>query len=257
VHHMKTATGVLIVALFLTLSFPAWTQDAVPGEILERTIFIKGPTEAGSAFSIDFEGKIYLITARHVVAGVPMTNATLQIWQGQQWKDYHTVKTIFPGSGDVDIAIFETNEKASKPYEVPTVFESGSAVMFGQRVWFVGYPFGIETHFASGQKAPFVKSGTMSALDASNSDAMVLYIDAFNNPGFSGGPIVFWDSGKKTNVILGVVQGYREDTAKVLVNGQHLDTQLLVNTGILVGYSVRHAMEAIRASTHPQSAAPK
>ena len=28
-----------------------------------------------------------------------------------------------------------------------------------------------------------------------------------------------------------MVQGYKEDTAKVLVNGQHVNTQLLVNSG--------------------------
>jgi len=72
-----------------------------------------------------------------------------------------------------------------------------------------------------------------------------LYIDGFNNPGFSGGPILFWSFNERAYRILGVVQGYREDTAKVLVNGQHVDTQLLVNSGILVGYSIEHAIQAI------------
>ncbi len=35
----------------------------------------------------------------------------------------------------------------------------------------------------------------MSAIDATHPDAVVIYIDGFNNPGFSGGPIVFWDDG--------------------------------------------------------------
>ncbi len=45
--------------------------------------------------------------------------------------------------------------------------------------------------------------------------------------------------------IVGVVQGYKEDTAKVLVNGEHVDTRVLVNSGILVGYHIEHAIQAI------------
>ena len=85
----------------------------------------------------------------------------------------------------------------------------------------------------------------MSAVDATNPNAVVLYVDGFNNPGFSGGPIVYWDFSKHTYKIAGVVKGYREDTAKVLVNGEHVDTQLLVNSGILVGYSISHVIQAI------------
>jgi hypothetical protein len=85
----------------------------------------------------------------------------------------------------------------------------------------------------------------MSAVDATNPDAIVLYIDGFNNEGFSGGPIVYWDFGKHSYRITGVVKGYKSDAAKVLVNGEPVDTQLLVNSGILVGYNIKHAIEAI------------
>jgi hypothetical protein len=40
----------------------------------------------------------------------------------------------------------------------------------------------------------------MSAIDARNPEAVVLYIDGFNNPGFSGGPIIYWDTtGRRGN----------------------------------------------------------
>ena len=85
----------------------------------------------------------------------------------------------------------------------------------------------------------------MSAIDATNQNAIVLYIDGFNNPGFSGGPIVFWSFTKHNYEIIGVVKGYREDTAKVLVNGKQIDSNILVNSGILIGYSIEHAIQAI------------
>jgi hypothetical protein len=88
----------------------------------------------------------------------------------------------------------------------------------------------------------------VSAIDFTEPNAVVIYIDGFNNPGFSGGPIVFWDIPKRAYEILGVVHGYRPDTAQAVVNGQRVDTNVLVNSGILVGYRIEHAMNAIRAN---------
>jgi hypothetical protein len=85
----------------------------------------------------------------------------------------------------------------------------------------------------------------MSAIDSTNPDAVVLYIDGFNNPGFSGGPIIFWNFTSHTYEIIGVVKGYRPDTAKMVINGAQVDTNVLVNSGILVGYSIKHAIQAI------------
>lgn len=96
----------------------------------------------------------------------------------------------------------------------------------------------------------------MSAIDASDPRAVVLFVDGFNNPGFSGGPIVFWNFRTRVYRICGVVMGYREDTAKVLVNGVHTDTHLLVNSGILIGYSTMHVAEAIEASLKDEAKSP-
>lgn len=178
--------SLLLFAVPILILLDARAQDAVPIEIQQRTVFIKG-SEAGTAFSIDYQGKVFLVTARHVVAGLPPQKATIQIWHDEKWEDYHTIKTIFPSSGDVDIAIFETAEKVSTPYSIRPDETAGGGVTMGQRVWFLGYPFGIATHFRDGKRAPFLKSGTMSAIDATNPDAVVIYIDGFNNPGFSGG----------------------------------------------------------------------
>jgi S1-C subfamily serine protease len=242
---MKT---LLRLAIFLSLvSTVALAQDAVPMEMLQRTLFIRYGNEQGTGFTVDYRGKIYLVTAKHVVAGVPESKAMIQVWQSGQWKDYHTVKTLHPSSPDVDIAIFETEESIPRPYSVSVTEGLGGPTM-GQSVWFLGYPWGIESRFKGGQSAPFIKRGTMSALDATNPDAVVIYIDGFNNPGFSGGPIVYWNFSKHAYGILGVVKGYRMDTAKAVINGEQVDTQLLVNSGILVAYSIDHAMKAIEES---------
>jgi len=238
--------------LLLALStLGAMAQDAVPGEILQRTLLIKAGDTVGTAFTIDYQGKIYLLTAKHVVASLSAEKAIVQVWRSNAWQDLQTVRTLYPSSGDVDIAVFETNEKAPQPFAIPVMGQTdGDGPTMGQQIWFLGYPFGNTTlisHFKNGD-FPFIKRGTMSAMDATNTDAIVYYIDGFNNPGFSGGPILYWDFKSHAYRIAGVVQGYRTDTAKVMVNGKPVDTNLLVNSGILVGYSIESAIQAIKAS---------
>ena len=245
----------LLIAAVWHCPIAARAQDAVPAEILARSIFIKVGNERGTAFTIDYRGKIYLVTARHVVAGAPDQDAIIQINKDGQWKDYHTVKTLYPLSSGVDIAVFETNEKAIKPFNIAPAGDTGG-VTLGQPLWFIGYPFGMAGHViikGSGAAVlPFIKKGTMSAIDATTPNARIYYIDGFNNPGFSGGPIIFWEFSTHTYKILGVVQGYRNDTAKLLVNGQQVDTNILVNSGILIGYGIEAAVQAIDQSLKKQ-----
>jgi S1-C subfamily serine protease len=158
---------VLMPVVFWCSISASLAQDAVPTEILTRTCFIKVGNEAGTAFTIDEKGKLYLVTARHVVGGVPESNAIIQIHQADMWKDYHTVKTLYPSSTDVDIAVFETNETATQHFEVEPMGD-GDAITMGQQVWFIGYPFGMGSPvgeksalFSPGTVLPFMKRGTM------------------------------------------------------------------------------------------------
>ena len=242
--------GLIVVAVWLSVIPKVDAQDAVPTEILQRTLLIKVGNEGGTAFSIDYRGDLYLVTARHVVAELPAGRTTIQIWQSGQWKDLSIVRTTFPASADVDIAVLSTEEKVSVPFHI-LVSATDEGPTMGQQVWFLGYPFAdpkLTTPFLNQQVLPFIKRGTMSAIDGSNQSAVVLYIDGFNNPGFSGGPIIYWDFKKQAYRIFGVVKGYRTETAKIAVNGKLVDSDLLVNSGILVGYSVTHAVEAIESS---------
>jgi hypothetical protein len=241
----RVRRAMVAAAAFYSWMVPAlFAQEGVPREILERTIFIKTPNGTGTAFKVDYQGKVYLVTARHLVAGLPIARATIQVRQAEEWKDLHTVRTLFPVSADADIAVFETKERIAEPFRIPMEGETGG-VTFGQQVWFLGFPFeGLGTRVGNSM-LPFIKRGTMSATDSTNLNAVVFYVDGFNNPGFSGGPILYWDFTGREYRIIGVVKGYREDTAKTIVNGVHVNTQLLVNSGILIGYSIKHAIQAI------------
>ena len=93
-----------------------------------------------------------------------------------------------------------------------------------------------------------MKRGSRPAVDASNPDVVVFYIDGFNDPGFSGGPVIYWEFTTHKYKVLSVVKGYKPDTAKMMINGQQVDTNLLVNSGILVSFSICHVIDAIEKS---------
>ena len=187
-----------------------------------------------------------------MIEGVAASNAIIEVWRSGKWEDYHTVKTLYPSSADADIAVFETNETAAQPFGItPTETQTTAGVTFGQQAWYIGYPYGMSSVLAKGSTItalPFMKRGSMSAVDASSPDTVVFYIDRFNNPGFSGGPVIYWEFATHAYKILAVVQSYRTDRAKELINGQPVDTDILVNSGILVSYSIRHAIDAIEKS---------
>ena len=252
--NMKTA---LLTFLFAAMTCSlVHSQDAVPVEILGRTVPLRVVTEQGqmlsqgTSFVIDYAGKSYEITARHVLEGVRADHPeNLQIRQGAEWKKLPVTRVLYPSSADVDIAVIETTIPGAKPYEVEVMHDGGSLV-FGQSVWFLGYPYleGLGTKFRGDPATtiPFIKKGILSAIDASNPEAEILSVDGFNNHGFSGGPIVFYDFEKHKYYIAGVVKGYKYDQAETLVQGKSVPTDVLVNSGILVGYSIIHAIDAIK-----------
>ncbi len=67
---MRRAVFIFAV-VWLALVGTTVAQDAVPSDILNRTFLIKAGNEGGTAFAVDYESKLYIVTAKHVVAGLP------------------------------------------------------------------------------------------------------------------------------------------------------------------------------------------
>lgn len=235
-----------LLAMFLAFVATVYAQDAVPGEMLMRTMLINNGRKYGTAFKVDYQGRIYLVTARHMVEGMPSSKANFQVWKENRWQDLPTVRTLFPKSSDVDIAVLETDEKITQPYQI-TADDTGGGVTFGQQVWFLGYPFQLMTRARTGESFPFMKRGTLSAIDARDPNAILIFIDGFNNEGFSGGPVIYWDFNQHKYSLLAVVKGYLPENAMAKINGENVKTQYLVNSGILIGFSTSHIREAIES----------
>lgn len=231
-------------------------QGQIPtSNVIYRVLRIRTPADTGSAFTIEVDGKQYLITARHLLAGFG-DEGEVELWTSERWSRLH-VRAIYPAKETVDIAALDPGRPVTVTFPLePT---SGGLTL-GQQVYFLGYPYGLGTPGSSGPappgfgEIPFLKSGIVSALDDRDPEANLLYLDGHNNPGFSGGPIVFWHPESRRFRVAGVVRGYRNEALPVIKRKDlkdprakaHNDLYTRANSGIVVGYDIRHIVEAIR-----------
>jgi len=246
----------------------------VTSNVYMRVLKIKVGNETGTGFTLDVDGRQYLVTAKHMVAGL-QSEDSIEIFKADKW-NLIAVK-IFRCADPIDIAILVPPALLTVTYPLePTE----AKVFFGQDAYFVGFPFGLSMNgknLNGDYPIGLVKKGTYSAT-LEEQGAHIIYLDGHNNFGFSGAPIVFRDL-NQPNVVLcvvGVVSGFRPELAPVMTpvpvqTGQNItkiepwrvvdlengrkavlkDTQQMValNTGIVIGYGIQHAVDLIRE--HP------
>jgi Trypsin-like peptidase domain len=256
---------------FLCISISGFSQ--VTANVFRRTFLIQFGEDRGTAFTIDVDGREYLVTASHVVKGL-VDGHEIKIKKGQRWVPLKITK-VLKCADPIDITVMVPPEQISVNFKMePTM----AGVQYGQEVYFVGYPYGVFLTSGTNLNADFplasLKRGTMSATDDTNG-VDIIYLDGFNNPGFSGGPVVFRDFAKpgyELNV-MGVVSGYPNEykeiyTMREIAQGQvtsddiqenlivtknqkiyHLDetNQLgATNSGIVKAFNIRHAVDIIK-----------
>lgn len=251
---------------------PECASGQVVSNVLTRVLLIKIGTEQGSGFTLDIEGRQYLITAKHLVKDLK-DKASVLIRENQTWVPVDV--SIFPCADPVDIAVLVPPRLLTST--LPLEPSAKHNAIITQEVYFLGFPFGSsagEGIAAFGpHPIPIGEHGILSAI----TDGL-LVVDALNNPGFSGGPIVFRDlneTGKIVFYVLGVTEGFYPDLVHVTApepikpgddlsnierwriqedHGQRVilrDTpqRVPLNSGLLLGYSIDYAVDMIRK--HP------
>ena len=183
---MKREMGLFFIALAIVI--PTWGHAAgIPNNVFSRAFFIKWGNDYGTAFTIDYMSKQYLVTAKHVVKGIT-SGQKIEIYHEKHWKPY-PVEVVGLGTGDIDIAVLTGPLQLSPALPLP-VLSGGPS--YGQQVSFLGFPFGREgggEHINNGYPMPFVKTATLSAAIPKEGVAEI-YLDAHVNQGFSGEPHV-------------------------------------------------------------------
>jgi hypothetical protein len=242
--------------------------------ILFKTLMIKTKTEAGTMFAIDVDNREYWLTAKHILTGrkkgpsgeVKEKNVSLDVLDPLgdtiKWNPVRFA-VIEPGK-DVDIVVLVPNVKLQDIGLRDLQVSSGSFGIGGE-CSFLGYPYAStwtatfsNTTGSTPYKMPFIKHCYISGII--RQPAAMLVLDGINNPGFSGGPVLY-NTGP-SQVVLGVISGYHSEPGEVYsIEVPDLSTAVTapdgkkntkkenvvdLNTGIVLAYSADVAVDAIR-----------
>src|SRR5262249_35467431 len=154
--------------------------------------------------------------AKHLVASLK-ENATIEVRMDDGWKQLKV--RYYPCEDPIDVAVLIADYQVTASSITTELTFAG--VRFGQEVYFLGFPY--DTFYGKGgdyndhHPLPFTKRATFSSLAPQGSGA-IIYLDGYNNPGFSGGPIVARDLDRSDYVIkvVGVVSGFFPDILPVM-----------------------------------------
>lgn len=261
---------IIILGILLVFCLQAMEAAAqIANNVYSRVVEIRVGNRIGTAFTLDVDGRQYLITAKHMVVGLKKEDS-IDIYRGARPEPI-SVK-VLRCADPIDIAVLIPQRliTASPPLEP---ISNDREIVFGQDIFFAGFPFGLGTYF-KGFSMPVVKKGILSA-EIKEGKAVEFVVGGFNSRGFSGGPMVFRNlcDPRSPSYVLGVISGFRpklspvmkpekvkkgEDTSKIpqwrienLSDGQKAiltDTgeKVVLNSGIIIGYSIQHAIDLIR-----------
>ena len=206
----------LVVVTILGYCATAYAQPT--GNVLSRVYQIKFNGESGTAFVLDYEDRQYFVTARHIMqTAAEGAKASVQLQGLNEPMKERSVIVLLGKNKCVDVAVLVPTEKNIITAEaIPYPYKFA----FGQEAYFLGFPYGLFTSTNQGGAAALIKHAYISAVVSCKSvysdgdtDQDFILLDGFNNPGFSGGPIVAPDMFSPfTNIrlqkLVGVVAGF-------------------------------------------------
>ena len=214
----------------------------ITNNVIYRVLKIRLGPITGTAFTIEHNGKQYLITAKHLVEplGYP---SSIEVYFQDSWLPLSM--SLIGASDKADIAVLASATQLSVTFAFPA---TSAGLMYGQDVYFVGFPYDIVGDVGElnqGRPLPLVKKACLSAFTVGPSGEKILLLDAHNNQGFSGAPVVFREQTSTLLKVCGVVSGYFRRPEGVQLEGDAQEYSLWVNSGIVVCSNIIHAIEEI------------
>jgi hypothetical protein len=207
--------------LLLLFSSPPVAAQMV-SNVWERVLLVRvggnSPNaERGTAFTVDVDGRQYLLTAKHLVITLA-ANDFIEYADAGKW--VRLPVQVFKCDDPTDIAVLVAPNQVTTAFEFPV---DASKIVYGQDVYFLGFPYSIAlngTNVNGTLPMPFIKRATYAGiipLDTAKHSLLIM-LDGYNNPGFSGGPIVYRDAFSKSwdYRLLGVVSGFQPDITDVM-----------------------------------------
>src|SRR5689334_15963669 len=164
----------------------------------------------GTAFVMRVDSQPYLVTAAHLI-NKPKEATLLRVRTGwEQWEDINFEP--IPLSEKLDIAVSRASGSLIQAYGLQVETLAGKLANFPINL--LGFPYAGEvimnTHTPTKQRTynlssnyeldgvsrpvAMVKHGTLAGVDSRDPESLTIFIDAMDNPGFSGGPIIVWNA---------------------------------------------------------------
>ncbi len=222
--------------------------ESITNDMLQRVVNIKFKNSTATAFVVHYKNTPYLITAKHVFKNIEdKTICDIEIrHSNSSWK---TVSVIiyFSKSDDMDLAVLALGNKEKRIYKDDSAILTTASLILGQEAFFLGFPYNfsleVDCSINNDFPLPLVKKATISSLP-NMIDNGLFFLDGNNNPGFSGGPVCFFDYELKKYKIAGVISGFISDNIEIhSVLGNKLS--LPINTGIIIAYDIKYAREIL------------
>lgn len=212
--------------------------------VIQRVFHLKYGVGTGTCFTVDYDGKQYFVTAKHVVKDLKDDN-TVEIFFNGTWVKINVKLVGHHKTADVSIFTINTLIRAHK------LEPSVNGIIYGQDTYFLGFPYRLQD-VKSGQinrdfPMPLVKKATLSCITSDDTGSYLL-LDGINNPGFSGGPVVFTEPNKREFKVAGIISGYKSVEEPTYENGQKTSISTRVNTGIILAYDIENAIDLIKAN---------
>jgi S1-C subfamily serine protease len=212
----------------------------ITANVISRVFRIKVDGAEGTAFAIEVDNREYLVTAKHVAESVT-AEQEIELFAHGGWTDLR-VEPVGHAPADVDISVLAARVRLTGAnLSLPA---TSAGIVYGQEVYFLGFPYGYPglSFDGTGYPLPFVKRATVSMFHGA-----VFLLDGHNNPGFSGGPVVFRKPGEQQMHVAAVVSGYRYVDEPVYSGPNPTPLTYQYNTGIIVAHGIDAAFELIAA----------
>lgn len=214
-------------------------------EILTSTFRIKS-TQIGTCYAIDINKVEYIVTAKHLLARPTNGQLNIEIEFDGKFEKFNG-KVYFHPNADVDVALIKLNETigAQVKYEI-----DGRSIL-GQDCYFIGFPLGGLGTRMKGGKIGLVKKAIISSIQTDWLGVDIYLLDGYNIPGFSGGPVIYYDFESKKNKILGTITAYYDQPMerKLEINKQMFDAKTLENSGVVLCYPSSFLNDIIKANS--------
>ncbi|RLJ34171.1 trypsin-like peptidase [Chryseobacterium sp. 7] len=216
-------------------------EKSIPLGFFTNTFNIIFETSVGTCFIITWNNNQFLITAKHLFPNAKNGEIkNFKIRTDNGFIEFSLNINISEISG-VDIAVFKLQQKVVQ--DIPFLLDED--IVIGGDIFFLGFPYNLNQSFTNKTNfpIPLVKKCIVSGYIHEPNGSSIMLLDGHNNPGFSGGPVGYYENSTNKMVLTSVVSGYLPQT-------NFTDTPLgeikyLENSGIVITYNIKHVKEII------------